>query len=124
MKRIIVTPLNVVDSVLLDKKLASIPRLRKMAVEAYLISISGNHSSKGRLAMEAYASISEEVVEAARRHGVELVLGTVRTKRTTEVRRSRDDLLGLQLEAAAGFASHPTLCAWRDQDEVAIVFFS
>lgn len=75
------------------------------------------------LAAEAFGTLSERVVhEIESTVGVKLVVSRRAYGRTMVMRRRVSDLVGIQIDAAAGFRSFSSICIWRNDGEVSTLF--
>lgn len=125
MSQIIVTQENIVEILLKPKEFAACPSLRRMCTEAFILSMTRNHSGLQRLAAEAYGSLSDAVVSEIKAvTGIEIQKAQRRYHRAMEVRRRSSDTVGLQIDVGHGMNAFASVCLWRNEQEVRALFFN
>lgn len=123
MKKMIVTRENILSSVLLCERFAAVPGLRRYCSEAMVSKlIKADETTMRRIAMEAYDSIDQAVINDVQEVlGILISLSERRRRRTAELNVSVDD----GNAALAGVSSsYLNTCTYRDGERIYMTWFN
>lgn len=124
---LIVTPENVIEAVILHPIMGTIKKLRRLAIEAEILKMtSAPLGDKKRLAAEAYACVTKEVIEE-----IETLCDIriykrdqVQSGRVMETIVYRSDRTGLSSTLSTGLGRYGFMCPYMDGQTLRITWFN